>query len=73
MECFLLLQLFMAQTCVYLFYSTMTAQEKVKVLEERSQLQKERSEMYSLWRTELYRLSIANKVKNINSVNFFKK
>lgn len=52
--------------CVWLIImfssSDMTPEERTAVILERLKLKKKRKEMYSLWCTELYRLSIANKV-----------
>ncbi|XP_041378476.1 DNA-directed RNA polymerase, mitochondrial-like isoform X2 [Gigantopelta aegis] len=42
----------------------MTTQEKSKVFRERLRLRQQKSEMYSLWCQELYRLSIANKFRD---------
>jgi DNA-directed RNA polymerase len=42
----------------------MSAEEKVEVLVERAKFTKHKKEMHSLWCTELYRLSIANKFRN---------
>jgi hypothetical protein len=43
-------------------FRDMTAEERIKVLKEKTMIVKERKEGYSQWCTVLYRLSIANKV-----------
>lgn len=40
---------------------------RVRVQEERAKLQQQKKEMYSLWCTELYRYSIANKVRTTSA------
>ncbi|KAK2167285.1 hypothetical protein LSH36_30g07019 [Paralvinella palmiformis] len=47
-----------------IFKSDMTPEERTAVILERLKLKKKRKEMYSLWCTELYRLSIANKYRD---------
>ena len=42
----------------------MPPEEKMRIFHERVQLQKEKKEVFSLWCTELYKLSIANKYRN---------
>lgn len=50
--------------------SDMKFEDRMKILRENKQIMKERREEYSLWCTELYRLSIANKVC-VNVINLF--
>jgi len=40
----------------------MSDQEKYRIMKQNKMILKEKKETYSLWCTELYRLSIANKV-----------
>jgi len=40
--------------------------EKYQTIKQNKRILKEQKEAYSLWCTELYRLSIANKVFNID-------
>ena len=40
----------------------MTDQEKYRIMKQNKRILKEQKEAYSLWCTELYRLSIAHKV-----------
>jgi len=43
----------------------MSDQEKYRIIRQNKRILKEQKEVYSLWCTELYRLSIANKVSDV--------
>ena len=43
-------------------YSGMSSEKRMLAMSERRRLSKQKKEMFGLWCSELYRLSIANKV-----------